>query len=235
MKEVEKYLEEKVAQKSTRKIYRRDLEQFRIFLEKNFLEAREEDFTHYFQELEKTLEINSLKRKQSVLRKFYQYLLWEKKIERNPFPVVQVQKTKKEEKYKLSKEEYRELLESMEGETKLLTETLWETGAKLLDLYDLKVKNLYDYGFQKIVGHRNGRVYSYEMPKNLEKEFRDRSEQKEKEGFFFQGNRQQYDKELKKRNPNWNASKIKKEAWKYEKIDLEALRNHYFEIGIGDK
>lgn len=36
MKEVEVYLEQKVGQEKTRKIYRRDLEQLREFLEKSF-------------------------------------------------------------------------------------------------------------------------------------------------------------------------------------------------------
>lgn len=235
MREVEVYLEEKVAQKSTRKIYRKDLEQFRIFLEKDMKDAKEEDFRKYFEVLAEQLELNSVRRKQSVLRKFYQYLLLERKISKNPFPVFKLESGNKTKKERVSEEEYEELIQSLEGEFKLLTKLLWETGGKLLDLYDVKVQSLFDYGFQKIIGKRQGKVYSYHLPKNLEEEFRQRAEEKERSSCFFQGSRQQYDKELKKRNPSWNASKIKKELWKDEKIDIERLRQHYFEIGIGDK
>lgn len=235
MREVDTYLEERVAQESTRKIYRKDLEQFRIFLEKDTKDATEEDFKKYFEMLTEQLELSSIRRKQSVLRKFYQYLLLERKISKNVFPIFKLEPGNRAEKEKLSEKEYEELLESMEGEIRLLTQVLWETGGKLLDLYDVKVQSLFDYSFQKIVGKRQGKVYSYHLSKSLAEEFRQRAEEKEKSSCFFQGNRQQYDRELKKRNIAWNASKIKKELWKDERIDLEKLRQHYFEIGIGDK
>lgn len=235
MREVDAYLEEKVSQKNTRKLYRRDLEQFRIYLEKDMKEAVEEDFKMYFSSLSEELELSSLRRKQSVIRKFYQYLLQERKILKNPFPIFTLGAGKKSEKEKISQSQYEELLETMEGDLKLLTQVLWETGAKLLDLYDVKVQSLMDYRFQKIVGTRQGKVYSYNIPESLREEFQKRAEEKEKTSSFFEGNRQQYDKELKKRNQNWNASKIKKEVWTEEKIDLESVRRHYFEIGIGDK
>ena len=85
MKEVEEYLRQNVAQEKTRRIYLRDLEQVREFLEKDFLEVEEADLQKYFDFCQESLKESSLRRKQSVLRKFYQYLLTERKIQKNPF------------------------------------------------------------------------------------------------------------------------------------------------------
>ncbi|AVQ20289.1 hypothetical protein C4N15_00820 [Fusobacterium necrophorum subsp. funduliforme] len=237
MKEVEVYLEQKVGQEKTRKIYRRDLEQLREFLEKSFLEAEEKELRKYFEVCQGKLKESSLRRKQSVIRKFYQYLLIERKIKRNPFPLLMPiqRKQEKEKKERLSEEEYQCLLSNLSEEMKLLTQMLWESEAKILDLFDVKVASLQEYNFKKLVGKRQGKVYSYEIPSFLKEEFQKIVSQKTPEEKVFQGNRQQYDKELKKRNPNWRASQIKKESWKREKIDIKKIREHYFEIGIGDR
>ncbi|HEY4533079.1 MAG TPA: site-specific integrase [Fusobacterium sp.] len=237
MREVEAYLEQKVEQEKTRKIYQRDLEQLREFLEKSLLEVEEEDLQKYFEACRGKLKESSLQRKQSVIRKFYQYLLMEKKIERNPFPlIVPIQKKEeKKKKERLSEEEYHSLLLDLTEEMKLLTQILWESEAKILDLFDVKVASLQEYDFKKLVGKRQGKVYSYEIPSFLQEEFRKIVSRKTPEEKVFQGNRQQYDKELKKRNSNWKASQIKKESWKQEKIDIKKIRERYFEIGIGDR
>jgi len=237
MKEVEIYLEQKLEQEKTRKIYRRDLEQLREFLNKDFLEVEEKDLQDYFKFCQEQLKESSLQRKQSVIRKFYQYLLQEKKIDKNPFPIInQKAKIEKEgKKERLSEEEYLALLSDLSGEIKLLTQMLWETEAKILDLFDVTIQSLVEYDCKKLVGKRQGKVYSYEIPSFLQEEFRKIREQKNFEEKVFRGNRQYYDKELKKRNPYWGASQIKKENWKQEKIDIRKIREHYFEIGIGDK
>ncbi|EFS21836.1 phage integrase SAM-like domain protein [Fusobacterium gonidiaformans 3-1-5R] len=237
MKEVEEYLRQNVAQEKTRRIYLRDLEQVREFLEKDFLEVEEADLQKYFDFCQQSLKESSLRRKQSVLRKFYQYLLTERKIQKNPFPVISTtyKKEEKQEKERLSQEEYELLLTKLPEEMKVLTEMLWETEAKILDLFDVRVESLREYDYKKIVGKRQGKVYSYEIPEFLQEAFQKMVEGKQPEEKVFHGNRQQYDKELKKINETWKASQIKKESWKSEKIEIEKIREHYFEIGIGDK
>lgn len=144
-------------------------------------------------------------------------------------------KEEKQAKERLSQEEYELLLEELPEEMKVLTKMLWETEAKILDLFDVRVQSLQEYDYKKIVGKRQGKVYSYEIPEFLRGDFQKMVEGKQPEEKVFRGNRQQYDKELKKINETWKASQIKKESWKSGKIEIEKIREHYFEIGIGDK
>lgn len=115
MKEVEVLLEQKVGQEKTRKIYRRDLEQLREFLEKSFLEAEEEELRKYFEVCQGKLKESSLRRKQVSFESFYQYIVDRKKNKRNPFPLLMPtqRKQEKEKKERLSEEEYQCLLSNL--------------------------------------------------------------------------------------------------------------------------
>ena len=80
-------------------------------------------------------------------------------------------KEEKQAKERLSQEEYELLLEELPEEMKVLTKMLWETEAKILDLFDVKVQSLQEYDYKKIVGKRQGKVYSYEIPEFLQEAF----------------------------------------------------------------
>lgn len=234
MKYVEEYLQT-LHNANSRKIYRRDLEQLYFHFEKDLELLCEEELKEYFEACTTKFESKSIQRKASVIRKFYHFLLSERKMANNPFPILETKALVRSKRERLSLEEYEALKESLLGEDQLIVQTLWETEAKILDLYDVKRQSLIDYHFQALVGMRQGKVYYYALEKELSEKYRAWAEHLGEEEYFFQGNRQQFAKAIKKHCPDYQTSQIKKESWMLQKVDLDKVREHYFAIGIGDE
>jgi len=142
--------------------YRRDLEKFNEFLQKNnknLIEAKSEDLKYFLQKEALKLKPASLARTLAALRSFYKYLVREKIIKENPALEVDGPKLGFKLPEVLSYEEIDLLLKapdlsSWEGvRDRAMLELLYATGLRVSELINLELFNLYfEAGYVKILG-----------------------------------------------------------------------------------
>ncbi|MDX1958330.1 MAG: tyrosine-type recombinase/integrase [Leptospiraceae bacterium] len=157
----------------TIKAYIADLIQFGIFCKKeeiNFLEPIHTDVRTYLasrsidkKNLSNKLEKNSLSRKLSSLKKFYEYRYVMDRIPENPIQRISFPKTKKKTVKNLNPVETTTVLEfqgtkdkTLEIRDKAIVELLYSTGARVSEIVNAKLKNLSsDYKELKVLGKRS--------------------------------------------------------------------------------
>lgn len=157
---------ERGAAGATCEAYRRDLAQHFSYLAERSIEfpaaVDAETLLEYFGRLRtKGLRPNTIGRKMSALRNFYQYLIAEGHIADDPCRLLQTPRVRKHFKGALTQEEIARLLEAVEGEKhpaarlrdKAMLELLYATGLRISELLNLRPGDLnFQFRFLRTMG-----------------------------------------------------------------------------------
>ena len=133
--------------------YRRDIEEFQAYLEKEAIgDFDEVDYTMlrgFLSELyDRALEPSTIARKLSSLRSFYDYLLEEKLINDNPFLLIHAPKQKRQNPDFLYEDEVELLLDHIDTHTdlgirnKAMLELMYASGLRASEVVELRLANL---------------------------------------------------------------------------------------------
>lgn len=191
--------------------YRKDLEDFTVFLMgKDYESVEELDVMAFIENIKKDYSENSIYRKLVSLRAFYKFLYKKGIVENLPTeglkpvkPVVQMPET-------LEWEEVRRLMDQCGNEAKgkrdsLAIELLLQTGLLISDVLEIKISDLQSTEYKKIKYVKNNRLHFIEISQDLsekikkiiDKELKEIS--KEKSDLLFQGvTRQNFGARFKK-------------------------------------
>ncbi|KRM96350.1 integrase recombinase, xerd ripx family [Liquorilactobacillus aquaticus DSM 21051] len=153
--------------KNTVMSYRNDLLQFMVFLRKreiDSLEAVERQVIIDFmqQETEQKKATSSIVRSVTSLRKFFQYLMEEEKIKKDPMELIDAPKRKEHLPEVLSTKEVERLLNSPDTGKKLglrnraILEVMYATGLRVSEIVNLQLANLHlSMGLIQTIGKGN--------------------------------------------------------------------------------
>jgi integrase/recombinase XerC len=140
---------EKGASPHTIRGYRRDVEDFFVFLKKNYsisIENTKPFHIRAFLISLKSLKKNSLFRKISAVRTFFNFLIYDGKIEINPASIIEMRGREKNLPSFLSVEEIFSLLDSEElkesKRDRAILEFLYDTGLRISELLSLKLRDI---------------------------------------------------------------------------------------------
>lgn len=143
--------------------YENDIKQFFLFLqttgedsEQEFLTVSIRDAKLYLSYLiEKDYKKNSIVRKLSTLRVFYQYLITKQVKDENPFSYVTYKKKEKRLPKFYYEAEISKIIEAMQGNTPIdyrnraLVEVLYSCGLRVSECIDLKIKDV-DFSLKQL-------------------------------------------------------------------------------------
>ena len=127
--------------------YQSDLDDFFSFLEKNkknYKNINKDDVTSYLKYLdEKKLSNQTVSRKISCLRNFYNYLEKEKMVNENIFKNIRNPKIRRKLPNYLSYEELRIIFDSIDDlEKRLIIEIFYATGCRVSELINIKIQDI---------------------------------------------------------------------------------------------
>jgi len=166
--------------------YKRDIEKFKAFLDKNnvknFLEISHEQILMFLEFLHKNLKESSISRILSSLRNLYKFFVREGTIKNNPFGQIKNPKKPKELLEILDEKEVKNFLDSipcskkLELRDKAMFELLYSSGLRVSELTNLKLRNIdFDENLIRFIGKGNkeritpvGKVSVYFLKKYLE-------------------------------------------------------------------
>lgn len=226
--------------------YENDIKDYLSFLEqnkKNIYDEDEEIFKMYFKSVEENYKKTTFIKKYSTIRGFYKYLLKNRQVSK-----IFEYKSKKifsedlrdEKNENFDRNDFQNFLESLpdtfEGaRIKIISMLAVEYNIPLLSIFEIQIKDLVKYDFQKIVIVKNNKITSYdvdnEMEEILKKYYQDYAF--EKRFLFGAYSSMAFNTELKKYGLNFKT--LKSSMKEDENIIVENIRRIYFEIGIGDK
>ena len=152
--------------KNTIVSYQRDLEKYRVFLNrrkiKEILNVTNDQILYFLEFLYKTQNSSSVSRILSTLRTFYKYLVRDGKIQKNPFSSIKNPKQPKKILEILDEQEVRGFLESipsssyLELRDKAMFELLYSCGIRVSEIVDLKLSDIdFDEGLIRFIGKGN--------------------------------------------------------------------------------
>jgi len=166
--------------------YKRDLEKFKAFLDKNnvknFLEISHEQILMFLESLHENLKESSISRILSSLRTLYKFLVRKGAIKSNPFSQIKNPKKPKELLEILDEREVKNFLDSipcskkLELRDKAMFELLYSSGLRVSELTNLKLRNIdFDENLMRFIGKGNkeritpvGKVSMHFLKKYLE-------------------------------------------------------------------
>ena len=144
--------EDKKLSDNTLQSYRRDLRQFEEYVDSNkhnFLKMTEEDMKEYFNHLQKIgKKTSTISRNIASIRSFYQFLVRNKKIKRDPTEKIQSPKVEKKAPCVLSSQEVELLLEQpkdidLKGiRDKAMLEFAYATGMRVTEIISLDIDDV---------------------------------------------------------------------------------------------
>jgi len=136
--------------------------------------------------------------------------------------------------------EYQEFINSLsdnfnEMRLKLISKMIVEYKISLVNIFEIQIKDLLKYNFQKIVIVRNNKIITYDIDKVMEEELKNYYEKYAVEKRFLFGvyGKSTFISDLKRYNLDFKI--LKNCMQEDEKELIENIRKIYFEIGIGDK
>jgi integrase/recombinase XerD len=152
--------------KNTIVSYQRDLEKYRVFLNRNkikeILNVSNDQILYFLEFLYKTQNSSSVSRILSTLRTFYKYLVRDGKIQKNPFSSIKNPKLPKKILEILDEQEVKKFLESipsssyLELRDKAMFELLYSCGIRVSEIVDLKLSDIdFDEGLVRFIGKGN--------------------------------------------------------------------------------
>lgn len=245
--------------KETLNTYKKDIEEFQEFINKDFLYIEEKDILKYIEKLKKNYGKNSVVRKISSLRIFFKYLFKNNFIDLIPTTKINLDKSKEIKNEILENWEINALLDiKNESEKdirdKLLIRILVKTGLTINEALKIKISKLefLSYKYISIEGNENIIEIDVELGKRIknyvEKEREKIGENLNSDLLFSGLTRQNFRARIINLGKRANLDRIistsmirnnikeknmKQENISKEKIN-EIIRKKYFEIGIGD-
>lgn len=161
-KQVKLFLEfiqnEKKLSNNTLQSYRRDIEQYKNYLEKNnfnYIKIKNEDIKKYLKYLEEVgKKTSTISRNLASIRSFYQFLLRTRKVKEDPTEGIQSPKIEKKAPSVLTSQEVELLLEQpkdvdLKGiRDKAMLEFAYATGMRVTEIISLNIEDLHlDEGY----------------------------------------------------------------------------------------
>lgn len=254
---LEKYIEnlrvKKSLLQSTIEAYILDINGYLMFLkEKNMsiLNSDENVFNQYFFDIEKNYKKSTFNRKYSTIRNFYKFLLKNRYIEKIfEYKILKLEPTEINEIHEknisknnvmFKKKEYQDFINSLsdnfnEIRLKIISKMIVEYKINLVNIFEIQIKDLLKYNFQKIVIQRNNKIISYDVDNVMEKELKNYYQKYANEKRFLFGAYQKssFISDLKRYNLDFK--KLKNCLIEDSEEVLLNIKKIYFEIGIGDK
>ena len=248
---LEKYIENLVVKKNllqtTVDAYKLDINEYLEFLTKkdiNILDTDEKIFNEYFSDVEKNYKKATFSRKYSTIRGFYKFLFKNRYIEKIFEYKLSVNKsdnevTTKKNNIIFKQKEYEEFINSLsdnfnEMRLKLISKMIVEYKINLVNIFEIQIKDLLKYDFQKIIIVRNNKIISYDIDKIMEEDLKNYYKKYAFEKRFLFGvyGKLTFISDLKRYNLDFKT--LKNCMREDEKDLIENIRKMYFEIGIGD-
>ncbi len=248
---LEKYIENLVVKKNllqtTVEAYKLDINEYLEFLKKkdiDILNTDEKIFNEYFSDVEKNYKKATFSRKYSTIRGLYKFLLKNRYIEKIFEYKISVAKPDKEiidkkNNIVFKQREYQDFINSLsdnfnEMRLKLISKMIVEYKINLVNIFEIQIKDLLKYDFQKIVIIRNNKIISYDIDKLMEEELKDYYKKYafEKRFLFGAYGKSTFISDLKRYNLDFKT--LKNCMQEDEKDLVKNIRKIYFEIGIGD-
>ena len=249
---LEKYIENLVVKKNllqtTVEAYKFDINEYLEFLkEKNIdiLDSDENIFNEYFSNIEKNYKSATFNRKYSTIRGFYKFLFKNRYIDKIFEYKLSVDKSNNEiinEKNNVvfKQKEYQDFIDSLsdnfnEMRLMLISKMIVEYKISLVNIFEIQIKDLLKYDFQKIVIVRNNKIITYDIDKKMKEELKNyyKKYATEKRFLFGAYGKSTFISDLKRYNLDFKT--LKNCMQEDEKDLIENIRKIYFEIGIGDK
>ena len=249
---LEKYIENLVVKKNllqtTIEAYKFDINEYLEFLkEKNIdiLDTDENIFNEYFSDVEKNYKKTTFSRKYSTIRGFYKFLLKNRYIDKIFEYKLSVDKSSdkiidKKNNIVFKQKEYQDFINSLsdnfnEMRLKLISKMIVEYKISLINIFEIQIKDLLKYDFQKIIIVRNNKIISYDIDKEMKEEIENYYKKYaiEKRFLFGAYGKSTFISDLKRYNLDFKT--LKNCMQEDEKKLIENIRKIYFEIGIGDK
>ena len=248
---LEKYIENLVVKKNllqtTVDAYKLDINEYLEFLTKkdiDILDTDEKIFNEYFSDVEKNYKKATFSRKYSTIRSLYKFLLRNRYIEKIFEYKLSVNKsdnevTTKKNNIIFKQKEYEEFINSLsdnfnEMRLKLISKMIVEYKINLVNIFEIQIKDLLKYDFQKIIIVRNNKIISYDIDKIMEEDLKNYYKKYafEKRFLFGAYGKSTFISDLKRYNLDFKT--LKNCMQEDEKDLIENIRKVYFEIGIGD-
>ena len=172
---LEKYIENLVVKKSllqtTVDAYKIDLNEYFEFLKErniDILDTDEKIFNEYFSDVEKNYKKATFNRKYSTIRGLYKFLLKNRYIDKIFEYKLSVTKlddevTEKKNNIVFKKKEYQDFINSLsdnfnEMRLMLISKMIVEYKINLVNIFEIQIKDLLKYDFQKIIIVRNNKI-----------------------------------------------------------------------------
>lgn len=245
--------------KETLAVYKKDIEDFFKFSNKNFLDIVQRDILEYIEQLKKTYNGNSINRKISSLRIFFKYLFQKRLIDKIPTEGINSEKVGEIKNIALEEWEINQLLD-VESKSlkdirdKLVINLLLETGFSINEVLKIGINELELASYKYIIKFETdeAKEISEELKEKIklyvEKQRVELSGDVKSNLLFYGLTRQGFRarvKNLAKRagiEREISTSMIRNKVKENKKIEKkekspffrENIRKKYFEIGIGD-
>ena len=248
---LEKYTENLIVKKNllqtTVDAYKLDINEYLEFLTKkdtNILDTDEKIFNEYFSDVEKNYKKATFSRKYSTIRGLYKFLLKNRYIEKIFEYKLSIDKSdnevnKKNSNIAFKQKEYEDFINSLsdnfnEMRLKLISKMIVEYKINLVNIFEIQIKDLLKYDFQKIIIVRNNKIISYDIDKIMEEDLKNYHKKYafEKRFLFGAYGKSTFISDLKRYNLDFKT--LKNCMREDEKDLIENIRKVYFEIGIGD-
>ena len=249
---LEKYIENLEVKKNllqtTVEAYKFDINEYLEFLkEKNIdiLDTDENIFNEYFSNVEKNYKSATFNRKYSTIRGFYKFLLKNRYIDKIFEYKLSVDKSSdkiidKKNNIVFKQKEYQDCINSLsdnfnEMRLMLISKMIVEYKISLVNIFEIQIKDLLKYDFQKIIIVRNNKIINYDIGIEMKEELKNYYEKYAIEKRFLFGvyGKSTFISDLKRYNLDFKT--LKNCMQEDEKDLIENIRKIYFEIGIGDK
>ena len=248
---LEKYIENLEVKKNllqtTIEAYKLDINEYLEFLKErniDILDTNEKIFNDYFSNVEKNYKSATFNRKYSTIRGFYKFLLKNRYIDTIFEYKLSVNKSSdkvidKKNNIVFKQKEYQEFINSLsdnfnEMRLKLISKMIVEYKINLVNIFEIQIKDLLKYDFQKIIIVRNNKIISYDIDKLMEEDLKNYYKKYafEKRFLFGAYGKSTFISDLKRYNLDFKT--LKNCMQEDEKDLIENIRRIYFEIGIGD-
>ena len=248
---LEKYIENLEVKKNllqtTIEAYKLDINEYLEFLKErniDILDTNEKIFNEYFSNVEKNYKSATFNRKYSTIRGFYKFLLKNRYIDTIFEYKLSVNKSSdkvidKKNNIVFKQKEYQEFINSLsdnfnEMRLKLISKMIVEYKINLVNIFEIQIKDLLKYDFQKIIIVRNNKIISYDIDKIMEEDLKNYYKKYafEKRFLFGAYGKSTFISDLKRYNLDFKT--LKNCMQEDEKDLIENIRKVYFEIGIGD-
>ena len=249
---LEKYIENLVVKKNllqtTVEAYKLDINEYLKFLKErniDILDTDENIFNEYFSDVEKNYKSATFNRKYSTIRGFYKFLFKNRYIDKIFEYKLSVDKSNNEiinEKNNVvfKQKEYQDFIDSLsdnfnEMRLMLISKMIVEYKISLINIFEIQIKDLLKYDFQKIIIVRNNKIITYDIDNVMEEELKNYYEKYaiEKRFLFGAYGKSTFISDLKRYNLDFKT--LKNCMQEDEKDLIENIKKIYFEIGIGDK